>query len=155
MATKQRTEGKKMEFKMSEVLAMWKYKSTNGRPYFSGSGRMEAGTEGKYIGFYNGKKKNPKEPDIRIYRRNDEGLEKDEFLSLWCNVSEKTGKKYLTGRLGDRRVVGFINEKSDGKRSYFSVYFSEEKASDGSVKEKKPDPVQEPIQEEIDDDLPF
>ena len=111
----------KKEFKMEQVFAMWKQKSKSGQEYFTG----KAFGKKKLVGFYNGKKKNPKEPDIRIYGVDKEGkADKEEFISLWVNVS-KNGKKYLTGKLNDKKVVGFINEKGNEKAPYFSCYYSE------------------------------
>ena len=120
MATKKTTEGKK-EFKMEQALAMWKQKSKSGKDYFTGT----AFGKKKLVGFYNGKKKNPKEPDIRIYGIDGEGkAESEEFVSLWVNVS-KNGKKYLSGKLGEKKIVGFINDGKNEKAPYFSCYYSE------------------------------
>lgn len=112
----------KKEFTMVEEFTMW-LKAGKGGQYLSG--KTPDGTT--LIGFINGKKKNPKEPDMRIYKRDKDGkAEKEEFTSLWVNES-KNGKKYLTGKLGDKRIVGFIYEgvKPDGKKPYFSVYESD------------------------------
>lgn len=127
MAAKKTTE--KKEFKMVQAFAMWKRKSKAGKAYFTGK------TEDSFlVGFYNGKKSNPKEPDIRIYEQDHDGnTKKEEYTSLWCNVS-KNGKKFLSGKIGDKRVVGFINEKAEGNRPYFTVYYSE-------AEPKKADPV--------------
>ena len=134
----QATESTKKEFNLEQVFAMWKEYAKKGGAYFTGR------YNGRFIkGFYNTDKKNLKEPDIRIYFIDDEKkLEKEPFLSLWCNATEK-GKKYLSGKLDDKRVVGFINETADEKnrRPYFSIYWSEE---------------EKPQMEEIEDNqLPF
>lgn len=121
MATKKTAETKK-EFNMEQAFAMWKQKSKSGTDYFTGT----AFDKKKLVGFYNGKKKNPKEPDIRIYGIDGEGkAESEEFVSLWVNVS-KSGKKYLSGKLDKKKIVGFINDKSkNAKAPYFSCYYSE------------------------------
>lgn len=145
MATAKTT---KKEFNMVDVLAMWKKKSKSGKEYFSG--KMK---DGEYItGFYNTMKKNPKEPDVRIYLSKDmeEQPQPAEILSLWCNVS-KGGKKYLTGKYQDKKVVGFINEKATEKQPYFTVYFSDSEP-------KKEEAVQQTTLEPVADangDMPF
>lgn len=136
----------KKEFTLEQVFAMWKETSKKGASYFTG--KCDKG----YIkGFYNTNKQNPKEPDIRIYLTNDKGdLEKDVYLSLWCNTTDN-GKKYLTGKLGDKRVVGFINAKAneENKQPYFTVYYSDDKKPEKVTKER-------PQMEEIKDEkLPF
>lgn len=119
MATK--TVEKKQEFTMQEVFALWKKDSKKGEPYFTGKS-----AEGVYLrGFFNTNKKNPKEPDLRVYINND-GLEKEPLISMWCNVSAN-GKKYLTGKIGKQRVVGFINEGKNDKAPYVRCYLSEDK----------------------------
>ena len=143
MATK---KAQKQEFTMEQAFAMWRKTSKAGKPYFTGK------TKDAYlVGFYNGKKQNPKEPDIRIYEQDKDGnTSKEEYVSLWCNVS-KNGKKYLSGKIGEKRVVGFINEKADGNRPYFSVYYSE-----GDLKKEAPagdDFVTVP--EGADEEMPF
>lgn len=114
---------KEQKSTLKQLFAMWKETSKEGKAYFTGK---DSGIQLK--GFYNTKKKNPKEPDVRIYKTDAEGkLEKDVFLSLWCNATEK-GKKYLTGKLANERVVAFINEKAtkENKQPYFTVYLSDE-----------------------------
>lgn len=109
------------KFNLEQAFAMWKQEGKKG-PYFSG----KAGNI-KLLGFYNGKKKNPKEPDIRIYPCDADGnREKDAVCSLWVNTS-KNGKQYLNGEYIGKKVTGFINKDTKGgKRPYFSVYFQEE-----------------------------
>lgn len=122
MATK--TANKTMTRKLTPAFALWKHKDKNGKPYFSGN-IEESRT--KLTAFFNTNKKNPKEPDVRVYEQYQDGkLSKEEYTSLWANVSEKTGKKYLSGKIGDKRVVGFVNEDTESKRPYVSVYFSED-----------------------------
>lgn len=147
--TAQKTTASKKEFNLTPVLTMWIYKGKNGVKYLSG--KTEDGV--KLKGFFNGKKKNPKEPDIRIYKQLDKGvLEKDEFISLWVKVS-KGGKKYISGKLGDKWVTGFFNSKAEigGIIPYFNVYFSESKEE---TKSDIPEGVEE-IGAEDDNDLPF
>lgn len=131
------------KFEMKPVFAMWLKESKKGSKYLSG--KLEDGTWVR--GFFNGKKSNPKEPDVRIYKQTEGGdLEKTEYTSLWVNVS-KAGKKYLSGKVDGKKVVGFIIEKAEvnGKRPYFSVYWSE-----AEPKEK-----QETMKEVEYSDIPF
>lgn len=155
---------------LKKVLALWKRTSKNGKAYFSG--KVDDGTfenDFNVTAFYNTDKKNLKEPDLKIYARDDEGnLSKEPLLSLWCNPT-KNGKKVLSGKLDGKRVVGFINEKASEKQPYISVYYSNddfpsEKAAPEQIsipedkKGKKPTKKkEEPKYEEIpaDDSLPF
>ena len=123
MATK--TENKTMSRTMNPVFALWKHTSKSGKDYFSG--KREDNRQ-KLTGFFNTNKKNPKEPDLRVYCVEPNGeLCKEEYVSLWCNVA-KSGRKYLTGKLGEKRIVGFINDQAEGNRPYVSVYYSEDAA---------------------------
>lgn len=144
------------EFAMKQVFALWKNTSKEGKTYFSGKyGEIEV------RGFYNGKKQNPKEPDLRIYAIDgNKNLSKDALVSLWCNVS-KNDKKYLTGKLDGKKVIGFINAKANGenKMPYISLYWSEEQEQkeEASTKETKKAPKKTTKKEEpeVEDDLPF
>lgn len=143
--TKTNTQAKA---KMEQVLAIWKQNSKNGKAFFSGHIGADKGD--KCVGFFNTKKKNPKEPDLRIYRTDSEGkAEKEEYISLWCNVSKK-GTKYLTGKLAGKSVVGFINNKEDSKAPYVSVYYREDKP-----KEEAAEQTTIKYEEVTDESLPF
>lgn len=111
----------KKEFNMKQVFALWLRQSKSGKQYLSG--KDENGK--KLVGFINSHKKNPKEPDLRVYEVIGEEIAKEEYTSLWLNTS-KAGKQYMTGKVGGKKVVGFINPKHGGKRPYVSVYESEE-----------------------------
>ena len=116
--------------KLQGVFALWKCNSYNGKTYFSG--KTEDGMN--LIGFYNKDKKNLKEPDLRVYIKDDEGnLSAEEFVSLWVNAT-KRGKKLLSGRLDGKKLIGFINAGADEKHPYISVYFADE---DEKQEEKK------------------
>ena len=141
----------------NQVFALWKRMSKEGKTYFTG--KYE---EAEVRAFYNSKKQNPKEPDLRIYTVDgDKNLSKEEFVSLWCNVS-KGGKKYLTGKLNGRRVVGFINDKAtaENKQPYISLYWSEDQAEQKTTEKKstkKTTKKEEPEFQEIspEEELPF
>lgn len=135
----------KKEFKLESIFSMWKNVSKEGKVYFSG--KFDGG---KIIGFYNGKKQNPKEPDFRIYKLLENGdIAKEELISLWCNVS-KNGKKYLSGKIDGQRVIGFINQKSkeNEKIPYLTLYWSD----DQGAKEVKKEEFEEITANE---DLPY
>lgn len=141
MSATKKAENKK-EFTMVQVFALWKSKAKSGAEYLTG----KTGDGLKLTGFFNTKKKNPKEPDLRVYTHDSEGnLNKDVYVSMWCNVS-KNDKKYLTGKIGDKRIVGFIRKTENEKAPYVSVYYSEE---------QKEDKDQVTIEETTNEELPF
>lgn len=138
------TEKKKLE----GVCALWRHKSKSGKGYyFSGS------TEDRktmLTGFYNTEKKNLKEPDIRVYVRDQEGkLSPEPFVSLWCN-STKKGKKILSGKIDGKKVVGFINEKGSEKAPYISIYWSDDEPQEAEAPktEEKPKSTRKAKQKE-------
>lgn len=153
----------KKEFNLEQAITLWIYKGKKGGKYLSGKAQYDGF---KVKGFFNKEKKNPKEPDIRIYISADNGdLSKEEYCSLWCNVSEASGKKYLSGKLGEDCVVGFFNDKAEigGTIPYINVYFSEDEQDEqvkAGIKEptkttKKTQKVEPEYQEVEDDELPF
>lgn len=144
----------KKEFTMEQVFAMWAAKSKDGKKYFTGKYG-----EKQLRAFYNTKKQNPKEPDIRIYELDDDKkLSKEALISLWCNVS-KNGKKYLSGKIDGKRVIGFINAKAtdENKMPYFTIYWSEDdQKQEAPAKESKPaKKTTKKAEAEETDDLPF
>ena len=76
-----KAEQEKKETTLKQVFAMWKKTSQKGTTYFTGNIYK---TELK--GFYVTKKKNPKEPDVKIYKVIEDELSQEPILSLWCNV---------------------------------------------------------------------
>lgn len=134
MATKENTSKNTREFTMKPVFALWKQQSKTGKSYFSG--KREDNRQ-SLRAFFNTNKKNPKEPDIRVYCVAPNGdLSKESYTSLWCNVS-KSGKKYLTGKIGEQRIIGFINEKAENNRPYVSVYESEDRPEQMKLEEQE------------------
>ena len=125
---------------LKQVLALWKREGKKGTSYFSG--KVDDGTfenDFKVTAFYNTEKKNLKEPDLKIYARDDEGnLSKEPMLSLWCNPTKDGKKKILSGKLDGKRVVGFINENATEKQPYISVYFSDDEFPAAEKSEEKP-----------------
>ena len=113
-------EEEKKELK--ECLVLWLGESKNNTKYLTGFVSEDPNV--KVVGFFNGNKKNPNEPDIRIYVKADEKIE-TEIASLW--VTEGKNKKdyrYLTGKDDDKnRLVGFYGNEKDTKKPYIKVYF--------------------------------
>lgn len=136
---------KTMTVKLDAALTLWREQSTKGKVYFKGT----AG-DTKVIAFYNTYKENPKEPDLRIYDRENFEKKVPAIGSFWVNVSGK-GKNYLTGKLNGKKVVCFINENDneDGKkRPYIKGYFRTDKPAE----KEETVPVQTEIKSEK---LPF
>ena len=119
----QEKEIKKEEFSLKESFVLWKETSKTGTNYLKGYI-----TEGKIklVGFYNTNKKNPKEPDIRIYNINEEGKQDKEVCDLWETVS-KSEKRYLNGKTDeDEKIIAFYNqENEEGTRPYIRAYFKD------------------------------
>ena len=140
MSTK--TVEKKTEFTAKDIFALWKKTSKNGNTYFTGKSK-----EGLNLrGFFNTNKKNPKEPDLRVYITDNGGLAKEPIISMWCNVS-KNGNKFLTGKLGDDKVVAFIRKTDNDKAPYLTAYLSEDiqQKIDIPVEPKEPEKAKEPF----------
>lgn len=107
---------------LTEVLTLWKRQSKSDKPYFTG----KDADGNRIVGFFNTNKKNPKEPDLRVYRYDGDEIAKDPFISLWCNVS-KNGKKYLSTKIDGVSYVGFISgDSEESKRPYVRVYKRED-----------------------------
>lgn len=129
-STKTNKQTEKRAFTLKPEFSLWKKQDQNGKPYFSG--KTEAG---KYlVGFYNTKKKNPKEPDLRVYFQGNSGEELNTKVgySIWHNVNEKTDKQYFSGVYSDEenevsyKVVGFISKSKNEKAPYLNFYLREE-----------------------------
>lgn len=112
----------KQEVKLTEAFVLWKNKAKSGLDYFKGMDLNKV----KLVAFYNSTKKNPKEPDVRIYTVNAEGKQDKEVASLWENVS-KNEKRYLTGSTDEKeKLVAFYGDESDEKKPYIRAYFKED-----------------------------
>lgn len=104
-----------------ESFVLWCNTSKAGNEYLTGILNEELG-KGKIIGYFNTNKKNPKEPDIRIYTLDTENKNNKEIANLWDSIS-KTGNEYLTGTSDEQeRLIGFYGEKNL-KTPYIRVYF--------------------------------
>lgn len=118
--TKEKTEKEVKE--LTESFVLWLNKSKAGNEYLTGKLNEKLGS-GKLVGYFNTNKKNPKEPDIRIYTLDTENKNDKEIADLWDAVSETTGNEYLTGTSDEQeRLIGFYGEKN-AKTPYIRVYF--------------------------------
>ena len=123
MKTSNTKETKKGDNKLTEAFALWLHKSKANNEYLSGLTTAENG-DVRLVGYFNTNKKNPKEPDIRVYSLNDEGKQDLEVADLWENVS-KQDTRYLSGSTNDKeKLVGFYGDKKEEKRPYIRVYFN-------------------------------
>lgn len=123
--SKEKTETKevKQEVTLKEAFVLWKNKSSKGNDYLSGFTAGEEQT--KLIGYFNTNKKNPKEPDVRVYSVKEDGSQDIEVASLWANVS-KNDNKYLTGSTNEKEnLVAFYGKENEEKRPYIRVYYKE------------------------------
>ena len=109
---------KKEETNLEEAFVMWKHKAKSGVDYLSGNTKDKI----RLMGFFNKTKKNPKEPDVRVYTLDDEGKQQDEVCALW-EVSSKNGHKYLSGNSDDDFIVAFYNDNDDEKHPYIRAYY--------------------------------
>lgn len=117
-----RTNNEIKKKELVEVAVLWLHVSKNETEYLSGNLSEDLGS-GKIIGFFNTNKKNPKEPDIRLYTVNQEGNRDIEIASLWENIS-KSENRYLLGKTNENEdIIGFYEEKQE-KKPYIKVYFS-------------------------------
>lgn len=115
---------KKGEFSLKESFVLWKSKSKSGTDYLKGNVLENSA---RLIGYFNTNKKNPKEPDIRIYSLNDEDKQDKEVCDLWETVS-KNEKRYLTGSTDDNeRIIAFYNDNQneEGTRPYIRAYYKD------------------------------
>lgn len=118
---KETTKRKELD---TECFVLWKQISkTTNYEYLTGHdlhGR-------KLVGFYSPEKKNPKEPDIRVYLSVEKGKESVQVASLWENLS-KNDKRYLTGTTTDNeKLRGFYSDEPENtKKPLIRVYFNKE-----------------------------
>lgn len=131
MKTKQTTKkevvgkGEEKEFNLTEAFVLWLNTSKNGVEYLSGY--LADKGEVKIVGYFNARKKNPKEPDIRIYEIEADGSQGLELCSLWENIG-KNEKRYLTGMTNDKeRLVAFYNNiEENPNRPYIRAYYKQD-----------------------------
>lgn len=115
----------KKEFNLKEAFALWKHISKAEEGYLTGYAQ-DGDSKIKLIGFFNTKKNNPKEPDIRIYSVNEEGKRDVEVASLWQYIS-KNDNAYLSGKTNeDEKLIGFYGNESGEARPFIRCYYRED-----------------------------
>ena len=109
---------------LKSCMALWLHESKKGMEYLSGNLSDELGGT-KCIGYFNTNKKNPKEPDVRVYSLDKDGNQDVEIASLWENISQNENR-YLSGVTNEKEnLIAFYDEKQDVK-PYIRVYFKED-----------------------------
>lgn len=112
-------EEKKEEFNLEEAFVLWKHTAKSGVEYLSGNTKDKI----QLMGFFNKNKKNPKEPDVRVYTLDENGKQQDEVCALW-ETESKNGNKYLSGNSEDDFLVAFYNvTDGDEKHPYIRAYY--------------------------------
>ena len=115
-------KGEERKFDLTEAFVLWEKTSKAGRKYLSGKTSEELDFL-ELVGFYNTNKKNPKEPDIRIYDIDSEGNQGNEVCSLWENIS-KNENRYLTGTTNDNeKIIAFYTKEVINGRPYIKAYY--------------------------------
>lgn len=120
---KEVVESNTNNFDLDEAFVLWKKVSKSGTEYLSGYAIVNEKTQVRLIGYFNTRKNNPKEPDIRIYSIDSEGNQDMEVCSLWENIS-KNEKPYLTGMTNDKeKIVAFYRDNDINERPYVRAYY--------------------------------
>lgn len=112
---------------LEEAFVLWRNEAKSGGSYLRGYTPEKVLGGVGLVGYFNSKKRNPKEPDIRVYTLDSEGKQDKEVCSLWENVS-KAGNQYLTGTTDDKeKIIGFYeNYDKESNRPYIKAYFKQE-----------------------------
>lgn len=116
----------KKGFDLKEAFVLWKNVSKAGKEYVSGF--VNEDETFRLIGYFNTDKKNPKEPDMRVYQsiKNEDGTyskSEKEVASLWTNT-DKNEKKYVTGTTDEHeKLVGWFGQENQEKRPFLRVYY--------------------------------
>ena len=128
--TTQKTVKEEKKGLEKEAFVLWLKESKKGNKYLTGF--VSANQDMKLIAYFNTDKKNPKEPDVRVYQsiKNEDGtytIGEKEVASLWTQTSAKE-TEYLTGTTDENeRLVAFIGDVHKEMRPYIRAYFKEEK----------------------------
>ncbi len=112
------------ETKLEEAFVLWKHTAKSGMTYLSGNTPKNDKDSISLLGYLNTNKKNPKEPDVRVYALDEKGNQADEVCSLWIQTA-KSGSKYLSGLTNEKdNVVAFYNEIDEtSKIPYIRAYY--------------------------------
>ena len=109
---------------LKEAFALWEHKKGDVTYY---TGKTSGDDAISVVAFIEVSKKNPKQPDIRVYEQAEKGEEKRELASLWKNES-KAGKTYYSGYTNDKeRLIAFINgDTKEGKYPTIRAYYKQD-----------------------------
>lgn len=110
---------------LKEAFVLWLKTSKSGNQYLNGY--VSDHKDMKLVAYFNTDKKNPKEPDVRVYesiKDKDGNYKKSEkeIASLWTNTSEKD-TKYLSGYADKDKLVGFYGDEHKELRPYIRCYY--------------------------------
>ena len=120
-------EEKQERKEMKEVFVLWKNTGKSGLEYLSGNAGKDAGdlAGAAVSGFFNSKKENPKQPDIKLYIKGEDN-KNVEVAALWERIT-KNEKRILTGMTNEKEaLVGFYGKEENEKAPYIKVYFQED-----------------------------
>lgn len=109
---------------LEETFVLWKHTAKSGLSYLTGNTPKNDKNSISLLGYLNTNKKNPKEPDVRVYALDEEGNQAEEVCSLWIQTA-KSGSKYLSGLTNEKdNVVAFYNEIDEtSKIPYIRAYY--------------------------------
>lgn len=112
-------------FELKEAFALWE-KNKGELTYYSG--KTAGDNPINIVGFVTETKKNPNQPDLKVYESGEKDKEKIEIASLWKQTS-KAGKEYYSGSTNEKeKIIAFINgDTKDGKYPSIRVYFKDVK----------------------------
>lgn len=121
-----KNEKEERKDELKECFVLWRHTSKTGNYYLTGQTSKDVNGGIRLVGYFNSKKKNPKEPDVRVYEIDSEGKQGNEVADLWANVS-KNENKYFTGMTNDKeKLVGFYGDENKELRPYIRVYFQQD-----------------------------
>lgn len=123
-----KTEEKQERKELREVFVLWKNTAKSGLEYLSGNAGKDMGDLAgvSVSAFFNTKKENPKQPDIQVYIKGEDG-KNVEVAALWERIT-KNDKRIVTGLTNEKEaLVGFYGKEDNDKAPYIKVYFQDEK----------------------------
>lgn len=112
---------------MKEAFALWRRESAKGTHYLTGYAMVED-NKVNLVAYFNTNKKNPKEPDVRVYEsiKNADGTystSEKEIASLWEEIT-KNEKRILKGSTNEgERLVCFYGLENQEARPYIRAYY--------------------------------
>lgn len=109
---------------LKEAFALWEHKKGDLTYY---TGKTSGDDTINIVAFVETSKKNPIQPDVRVYEQVEKGEERLEVASLWKNES-KAGNIYYSGYTNEKeKIIAFINQDTkDGKYPSIRAYFKQD-----------------------------